>query len=242
MADLLKTAMDDAAAECSLAVPTVFATNTTDSYVQLKRYMRQTADELLGRIDWAALTLDATITGDGTDTYDLPSDFKRLVRRDEEHDPAVWSDDMRRAFRPVTSNGQWTVLTAMGPTPSYGYRIVGSTIQFTQVLAVGETATMAYVSNAWIESSGTPTASWTDDADYTLLPPKLIELGTTWRWRRKRGLEFSSYQGDFEIQIARLSNDDRSIRKISFGETVGKSGTSPYDGLPVPLLGPDPNV
>ena len=139
--DVLKDWMDNAAGECSLAIPSLFATNTGTSYIQLIRYMYDTARELLDRFDWANCTLDGTITGDGSTSYSLASDFKRLTRRDEESDPAVWSDDMRRAFRAVTSNGQWTVLQSMGATPSYGYRIVGSTIEFTQAIASGETVT-----------------------------------------------------------------------------------------------------
>lgn len=238
--DTLKSAMDNAAAECSLAVPTLFATSTQTSYAQLKRYMYATANELLQRIDWAGCTVDGTITGTGAQSYPLASDFKRLTRRDEEDDPAVWSNDMRRAFRPVQTNGQWTVLEAMGPTPSYGYRVVGANIEFTQPIASGETVTYAYVSAGWILSSAVRSATWVDDADFNYLPSKLVELGTVWRWMRKRGLEYASYQGEYEMELSRLANDDRGIRKISFGQKIAPA--TPYTNLPVPLLGPDPNV
>lgn len=233
--------MDDAAAECSLAVPTTFATNTEDSYAQLKRYMVATAKELLQRIDWANCTLDGTITGDGGSVYDLETDFYRLTRSDDPASPAVWSDGMRRGFTPVTSNGEWTVLLSYGPTPTYAYRIVGSQIEFAQDIAVGDTVTYSYLTTGWISSSGSRAATWTNDADFTYLPAKLLELGTTWRWMRKRGLEFQSYQGEFEIELARRSNDDRMIRKIGFGPKAYQS-KSPYANLPVPTLGPDPNV
>jgi hypothetical protein len=232
--------MDDAAAECSLAVPSTFATNTTDSYAQLKRYMIATAKELLHRVDWANCTLDGTVTGDGTATYDLADDFGRLTRSDRDDEPAVWSDGMRRAFKPVTSNGEWTVLQSYGPTPSYGYRVVGSQIEFTQNIAVGDTVTYSYVSTGWISNASSRVATWASDADLTYLPGKLIELGTVWRWMRKRGLEFQSYQGEFEIELNRRSNDDRSIRKIGFGPKSYQK--SPYANLPVPTLGPDPNI
>lgn len=238
--DLLKTAMDDAAAECSLAVPSVFATNTGDSYAQLKRYMRQTAKELMERIDWANITLDGTITGDGGAIYPLPSDFFRLTRSDDPDKPAIWSNSMRRSFAPVTSNGQWTVILSYGPTPSYGYRVVGSNIEFTQNIAVGEELTYSYVSTGWISSASTRVATWATDADFTYLPARLIELGTTWRWMKKRGLEYASYQGELEIELSRLANDDRGIRKISFGQKA--YGGSPYRNIPVPTLGPDPDV
>lgn len=240
--DVLKDAMDDAAAECSLAVPSLFATNTQTSYVQLKRYMYSTARELLSRIDWASCTLDETLTGDGTNVIALPSDFGRVVRRDEEDGAAVWSDGMRRAFKPFNSNGEWTVVRSMGPTPSYGYRIVGSNIEFTQDIALGDTITLSYVSKDWISHASARAAEWTDDADLSYLPIRLIELGSVWRWRRKRGLEFSSYQGEFEIELTRASNDDRSIRKIRFGQSPNNTGGSPYRNLPVPTLGPDPNI
>lgn len=238
--DVLKTAMDDAAAECSLAVPSLFAANTTDSYVQMKRYMRQAAKELLQRIDWANCTIDYTLTGAGSDTFVLPTDFMRLTRSDDPNDPAVWSDSMRRSFSPVVANGQWTVLQSMGPTPSYGYRVVGPNIEFTQSIAVGDSVTISYVSTDWISLASVRVANWTDDAALTYLPARLIELGTTWRWMRKRGLEFASYMGEFEIELSRYANDDRSIRKINFGQRA--YGGSPYRNLPVPTLGPDPNI
>lgn len=238
--ELLKTAMDDAAAECSLAVPSLFATNTTDSYAQLKRYMRQASTELLQRIDWASCTIDGTITGDGGAIYALASDFLRLTRSDDPDQPAVWSEGMHRPFAPVTSNGEWTVLLSYGPTPSYGYRLVGSNIEFTQNLAVGEEVTYSYVSTGWISHDSARSATWQDDADLTYLPSRLIELGVTWRWMRKRGLEYATYQGELEIELSRYANDDRGIRKISFGQKA--SGGSPYRNIPVPTLGPDPDI
>lgn len=238
--DVLKTAMDNAAVECSLSVPSLFAVNTDDSYAQLRRYMYQAAGEMLQRVDWASLTLDGTITGDGGATYALAGDFLRLTRTDDPDDPAVWSDSMRRVFSPVTSNGQMTVIQSYGPTPTYGYRVVGSNIEFTQNIAVDETITYSYVSKNWISSSGTAVATWADDADLTYLPLRLIELGVTWRWMRKRGMEFASYQGELETELSRYANDDRGIRKINFGQRA--YGGSPYRNLPVPTLGPDPDA
>lgn len=238
--DLLKTAMENAASECSLAAPAVWFSNTETSYAQLKRYMYDTARELVRRIDFTELTRDATITGDGGDTYPLQADFERLPRSDEEDDPAVYSTSMDRAFRPVTSNGQWNVLANRGPTPLYGYRVVGSNIQFTQDITSDESITLSYVSNYWILTGSTRTGTWTTDEDYTYIPGKLIELGTVWRWRRKRGLEFASYQGQFELELSRYASDDRGVKKISFGQRA--RSTSPYSNLAVPLLGPDPDA
>lgn len=236
--DVLKDWMDNAASECALSVPSLFATNTTTSYTQLKRYMYDTARELLERHDWANCTIDYSITGTGTDTYALPSDFKRLTRSDDDAQPAVWSDDMRRAFKPITSNGQWTVLQSVGPTPIYGYRVVGANIEFSQDIATGETVTISYVSTGWISHSSARTDEWANDADLTYLPGKLIELGTIWRWMRKRGQEFSSYQGEYEMILSRMVTDDRGQRVINMGEAMRQA--SPYDALPVPILGAAP--
>lgn len=240
MADVLKTYMDNAAGECSLAAPSVFYNNTDTSYAQLKRYMYRTAEELRQRHDWAYLTRDQSISGADTDTYALADDFDRMCRRNTPDDPAVWSSTLQRPYYPVVSNAEWTVLTALGGS-HYGYRVVGSNIQFTETVATGTTIKLAYISKSWILNGGNPTQTWSSDADYTKLPGILIEMGTTWRWRRKRGLEFSSYQGEYEMELSRRSNDDRNIRVIHFGSNASAEAfRSPYDGVDVPTLGPAP--
>lgn len=230
--DLIKDSMDDVARECGVAVPSLWATNTDDTYMTLKQFMRQTAKELLERIDWQRCTYTESITGTGTDTYALPSDFQRPTRGPN----SVYGNAPHWSYIPVTSNGDWTQLLSWGAGSTYYYRFTGNSIQFSQTINSPDTIAVAYVSKNWIDSSGTPTDTWTDDAQESYLPGRLIELGTTWRWKRKQGLEFSSYQGEYETELTRYSNDDRSQQLISFGKVIPDRLITPYDLWTPPLL------
>ena len=73
--------MDEAADECSVSPPSSWVAATTLTYRDLKRFLTKTVNELLERVDWPdPIGLDTTITGTGVETYNLPSDFKRLTR------------------------------------------------------------------------------------------------------------------------------------------------------------------
>lgn len=232
--DIIKDVMDDVARECGSTVPSLWATNTEDTYMQFKMYLRQCADELLQRIDWQAVTLNEVYTGTGTDTYALPSDFKRPTR---DRNTVYGNSPQRWAFAPVTTNGNWTQLQSWGALSTYLYRFTGSNIQFSQTINSPDEITLAYVSTNWISSGGSPTSTWTNDADLTYLPGSLLYLGSVWRWKRKMGLEYASQQGEYEAELSRYSQDDRQQQIISFNKSYPDRLITPYDLTP-PLLGP----
>lgn len=230
--DLIKDVMDDVARECGVAVPSVWSTNVDDTPEILKMYLRQASDELLSRIDWQRCTYTETITGSGSDTYALPSDFKRPTRGPN----SVYGNAPHWSYIPVTSNGDWTQLLSWGAGSTYYYRFLGNSIQFSQVINSPDTISVAFVSKNWVDDSGTPASSWTSDSQETYLPGELLRLGTIWRWKRKMGLDYDSIQGEYETEITRASNDDRASQLISFGKVIPDRLITPYDLWTPPLL------
>lgn len=231
--DLIKDSMDDVARECGVAVPSLWASNTDDTYVQIKMYMRQAASEMLERIDWQDCTLNQVITGSGTNSYPLNEDFKRPTR---DFNTVFGNSPQRWAFAPITTNGDWTQLQSWGALSTYFYRFTGTDIQFSQTINSPDQITLAYVTKNWINSGGNRVAAWTDDADTSYLPGRLLELGTIWRWKRKMGLDYASVLGEYETELSRRSADDRQQQKIGFGKTLPDRLITPYDITP-PLLG-----
>ncbi len=230
--DLIKDVMDDVARECGVAVPSVWSTNVDDTPEILKMYLRQASDELLSRIDWQRCTYTETITGTGADTYALPSDFKRPTRGPN----SVYGNAPHWSYIPVTSNGDWTQLLSWGAGSTYYYRFLGNSIQFSQVINSPDTIAVAYVSKNWVDNSGVPASTWTNDSQETYLPGELLRLGTIWRWKRKMGLDYDSIQGEYETEITRASNDDRASQLISFGKVIPDRLITPYDLWTPPLL------
>lgn len=227
--------MDEAADDCSVSPPSSWIAATTLTYRDMKRFLRQTVTEILERVDLPdPITLDATITGTGAVTYDLPAAFKRLTRDDYS---VYETTTVRRPCIPVNTNGQWTWLNQVGSgSGDRYYRIQGTeedgfTISFFQTPATGVSIKVSYVTKNWLDISGTPSSTWTNNTDTLLLPRDIVQMGVVWRSRRKRGLPFQDRLNEYEANLARMANDKRGIRKIDM--SGGGSMKSPFD-IPVP--------
>lgn len=227
--------MDEAADECSVTPPSSWAAASTLTYRDMKRFLRQTAAEMLDRVDWPdPLTLETTIAGDGTADYDLPAAFKRLTRDQY----AVYeTTTVRRPCIPVTTNGHWTRLQQIGSASGDRYyRIAGTeedgfTIEFFQTPAVGVSITVSYVTKNWFDVAGTPGNDWTSNSATLLLPREVVQQGVVWRFKRRKGLPFADRLNEYEANLARYANDSRGIRTVDMtGEGRMKS---PFD-IPVP--------
>ncbi len=227
--------LDDVAEECSVTPPSNWATSTTNDAKSFRRWMRQTADELLRRVDWPdPITTDTVITGTGVETYSLPSDFKRLTR---DQSAVFETTRTRRACIPIATNGQWTALNEFGSAGGNRYyRLSGDeedgfSISFFQSLETGASVTVSYVSLNWLDVAGTPGSEFNNLTATLLLPREIVEMGVTWRFRRKKGLPFADRLAEYEANIARLANDYRGLKVVDMsGEPPMRS---PFD-IPVP--------
>lgn len=226
--------MDKVARECRASVPTDWVAATLPTYMELKDLLSETADDLLERVDWPdPISKDTTITGDGSETYSLPSDFKRLTR----DDLAVYeTTTTRRAGIPVATRGAWTHLEEMGSAgASRFYRLSGDEengheISFFQDLATGDEVIVSYVSRNWLTIAGTGGYAWTDTSAILLFPRRLIEMGVSWRFRQRKGLPYIAKMNEYEGALARAANDRRGVKKVCFGD-----GGEDYKPMRVPV-------
>lgn len=227
--------MDEAARECSIAPPSSWVSATTLSHVEMRQFLNETADELLERIDWPdPIAQDTVITGDGSEAYTLPSDFKRLTR-----DPLTVYETTttRRAGIPVASNGAWTHLKDVGSAGGNRYfrtsgdEEAGFAISFWDNPTSGNSITVSYISKNWLKISGTAGSEWTDNAATLLLDKRLVRMGVIWRFRRKKGMPYADRMNEYEAVLARKANDARVIRSVDM--TGGRGMKNPFD-VPVP--------
>lgn len=233
---LIIDALNRAGRECSVTQPDSWITATSLAHVELRDdFLLETVEEIAARIDLPSpIGKQTTITGDGSEDYSLPDDFVRLAR----DELAVYENTTtRRAGVPITTDGQWAHLANIGSAGAYRYyRLQGYdgnfTIGFYANPSASETITVSYVSNLWMaNAAGTAGTEFTAADDVLLMPRRVVELGIVWRFRKRKGLDYSSTLAEFESHLARLADDARSRKNISFGDN--KPMSHPMD-VPVP--------
>lgn len=224
---LITDALDRIARQCSITPPSSWLTSTVTGVVELRDdFLRETVDDLADRLDLPApIGQQQTLTGtgatnaDGSETFSLNADFKRL-QRDQ---LAVYDTLQDRAVVPVTEDGQWNHLTDVGASGAIKhYRIAGYegnwTMDVYNAPGTGDEIKVSYISTNWMaNAAGTLGDTFTAADDVLIFPRRIIEAGTVFRFRERKGLPYQDKYAEYEALVARLSNDTRSRRRIDFG-------------------------
>lgn len=218
----VKTILDRAARRVSVRTPTDWYLANTDTALDLKDCLAETAREILDRVDLPSpITLDHEIYGSGGEEYALPNTFLRLTR----DQLAVYENSATRRYCiHVPSNGGWTHLKQQGGAGveryfrTYGDEGAGFKIAFFQPLGANDQVTVSYVTRNWLRSSGGILGEEIGAAtDVVLIPEEIAFLGTVWRFRRIKGMSFGDINAEYEIRVSRAINDGRGLRTINMG-------------------------
>lgn len=215
-------ALNRIARQCSVKAPSSWVTASQDAHVELRDdFLAETVDDILDRIDLPSpIGAQTTITGTGAETYSLPSAFKRLHRTDL----AVYDTQLDRACVPIPSDGLYTYIKDQGTAGTIRfYKVTGYegnySISFYDEPATGLEITVSYSTVNWMVTvGGTQGSTFTAEDDILLLPRRLVESGTVWRFRERRGLPYQDKYNEYEALIARTINDTRGMRVISMAE------------------------
>ncbi len=217
---LIVDVLNRIARHCSISSPSSWITATADEYVEIRDdFLRETVNDLLDRVDWPQpIGGQETITGTGVASYALPAAFRRLQRNRF----SVYDDNLDAPCIPVATDGDWVELLDSGIAGADRfYRLTGYDgaweIEFEAALDTGNTVVLSYVSNNWkATAGGTAGSMFTAADDVLLLPDRLVETGTIWRWRERRGLPFQDKYSEFNVLLSRYFNDVRGRRSTSF--------------------------
>jgi len=224
------------ARQVSISAPLSWLTATADEYLEIRDdFMIETVYDVLDRVDLPSpIGVTWDLTADGSESYALPTDFRRMQRDDF----AVYeSTTSRRVLSPISSDGLWTHIQQIGSTGAERfYRIQGYDENFTisvfQEPSASVEITLHYISRNWLDDgAGTKKWQFTADTDVCLLPRKLVELGTVKRWRDRKGLDTTSVERALEVELSRNANDSKSRRVINFGAPLERQ--RPWD-VPAP--------
>lgn len=223
--------LDRIARQTSVATPSSWITANTKDQVEIRDdFLLETVADIADRLDLASpIGQQITLTGgtsaenaDGSETFTLPADFLR-TQRDE---LALYDVDQDRPCIPVTNTGQWTMLTDTGAAGAIKYyRIQGYdgnyTVDIYNAPGTGSEVKLSYISKNWLATSGGVAGDTLANLDDVLLMPRrVVEAGTVFRFRERRGLPYEDKYAEYEALMSRLSNDSRSRRVVNFGEPV----------------------
>ena len=213
-----------------IARPSVALTSTDITVQQLVAILQEEGDELARRHDWGALKtpLPGTFSGDGTTlSFALPANFHRLP-----NGPIFWRRD--RSYMPLSgpmSDMEWRGLQAVNFTSvvNYAWRRRGNTVEVFPALPAGEIVDYEYLSRAWVVTiANDRITTISNDADTFLLPEVLLKLGTRWRWKKSKGLEYAEDFRTYEMMLGIEADADKGRNQFAAG-----SGT---DELPTPQV------
>jgi len=195
--------------------PTTLVGSTDPQVTNLLEILTDVGQDIASRHDWSALQTTFTFTSDGTDgqSVPFPLDWDRTSPT-----ASLWRSGSRLTpmIGPVSPD-IWHELLVMPGVRFPGYwRMFGGNIQIVGA-PTGETASIEYLSNAWVSDAtdGTFKTAVSKDGDTFRLPDRLLRLAMIWQWRSFKGLSYAEELATFEKQLERDIAADRSARPVS---------------------------
>ena len=234
----LITIIQGASRRVNYPQPSVAIGSTDPNVALLIDCAQDAGDDAVERVNWQALKLQApaSFTGDGvTAAFPLPLDFERLSPSD------VFVSDLYPTWKlpgPVYEGDLLRLKALPMAIPVHVWRQVGlavngfivPSIEFFPILGAGETITFVYARGAWITNSiGAQYANhtWQADSDLSLIPERIIRLGAVWRWKRRKGFDYSEEMNDYEGALDRLGGQEDTSAPIGMSDDIGPIDTWP---------------
>lgn len=187
-----------------LPFPTTAVSSTDTQILQIVALANEEGKDLTKRptYGWVQLQSEATFTTVATEIQGaiatIAPGLSSIVN------DTIWNRDLRRPiFGPLTPQ-RWQQLKAMNMTgPWNQFRIRGNNILFIPAPAAGQLCYFEYVSKNWCtDATGVTTRdAFLQDTDLTLLDEDLMVLGTIWRWKAAKGLEYAEDFNKYERQV-----------------------------------------
>ena len=208
------------AEEVGLKSPSTVIGNSDRQVKQLLRLINRSG-RLLAKKNWTILQNEHTFsTVASTASYDLPSDFDRLL------DFTAWDRTNYWQLRGPLSPKEWQIkksaLVATATLRS-NFRIKADTR--VNKLFVDPTPTSVnsfvfeYASSQWVKDSGNSTGktAYAVDTDVSLIAEELLELDVIWRILERKGFAYDEAKREAEDQIDKAFAEDGGAQLLDFG-------------------------
>lgn len=216
----LLTVAQAVAEEIGVPSPSTVVGNSDKDAKRLLRILNR-AGRILAKKNWTILQLEHTFsTSNGTASYDLPSDFDRII------DVTAWDRTQYWQMRGAMNAADWQVKkSALIATTSLrsNFRIKPDTRVnkfFIDPTPSGTNSMVfEYVSNQWVKDAGNTTGktAYAVDTDVSLIAEELLELEGIWRMLNRKGFAYAEEKLEAERQIALAFANDRAITVLNMG-------------------------
>ncbi len=182
--------------------PTAAVSSTDPAVLQMVSLMEQEGQDQATRYAWQSLQKQGNFTTvallfQGYLEPTIAPGFDYIIN------DTIWNRTLRRPVYGPNTQQEWQQRQAMqinGPFNSY--RIWMDGIWFDPTPAAGQNCYFEFQTKNWINTfAGSTAQTFSDDRDTPVLSDQLIILGTMWRWKQQKGLDFKA---DFDIYEKRL--------------------------------------
>lgn len=204
---------------CNVGVPALVIGNADPLTQQLLAHAVEECDELLSKNEWSALVTKATFATTAGPLFAQPlaADYDRQTYGSD-----VWNVTRQQRLVGPLDPADWQDVTIRGVALwPQRWRFLGGALQIWGATP-GETLSYEYVSNAYVLAADgvTRKGTFTADTDTLLLPEALVKLGTRWRWKKAKGLDYGTDMETYERQLERLGGANIGPRVISLSSPL----------------------
>ena len=165
---------------------------------QIKAFMNAAGKDICRRAEWSRLYRELVVPGN-VSAMALPDEFQEMA----EKGAVRLNKSGFHPVRPIIAPEQWDFLSSR-PSIQPFYHLAGGEILFSPALDSGG-AKIRYVSKHWVNNK----AEITQNSDHLLIPERLVEKGTIWRWKRQKGLPYDDILAEFEADLIAEIKADR---------------------------------
>lgn len=184
-----------------ILAPNAAVGSTDPQIIQLLAISEEEGQEQAERYQWQALQAEATFTTVAaqiqTTVVAVTTGFNYIVN------DTIWNRTLRRPVYGPKSQQDWQQDKALQLNgPFNAFRILNGVINFYPNPVAGQSCYFEYISDNWITTSVSGVSTiWTNDADTPKIDDQLVVLGTIWRWKQAKGLDYAEDFAKYERRI-----------------------------------------
>jgi len=190
--------------------PAAAVTSIDLQVLQILSLCEEEGQEQATRYAWQSLRGEATFT---TVAAQLQTTVAAIAPGlDYIVNDTIWNRTLRRpVYGPKTAQEWQQSIANQINGPFNSYRVMGDAINFYPAPSAGDNCYFEYQSKNWITTStGSTSDTWTNDLDTPKINGDLIVLGTIWRWKNAKGLDYAEDYAKYERRLADAMGRDAS--------------------------------